>query len=168
MIPFTCPKCGSTAELADEVVGSTYTCPHCGNVSVVPSPPPAQGPGGPPAGSAPAPLNEHDARMWATFCHLAALAGFVFPFGNIIAPLIIWLILKDRSELVNDQGREALNFQITMAIAAVVSFVLVFVFIGFLLLAVVTVLDVVFIILAAVKAQTGQRYRYPLCIRFIR
>jgi len=49
-----------------------------------------------------------DERMWAMFCHLSGLAGFIFPFGNIIAPLIIWLVKKEEYEFVNDQGKEGI------------------------------------------------------------
>jgi uncharacterized Tic20 family protein len=57
-----------------------------------------------------------DANLWAMLCHLSALVGFVIPFGNIIAPLVIWTIKKDEFDLVNDQGKEAINFQISITI----------------------------------------------------
>ena len=104
---------------------------------------------------------------WGMFCHLAALAGFVVPFGNIIGPLVIWLIKKDESEFVNDQGKESLNFQISITIYAIVSALLMLVVIGIFLLVAVGILSMVFIILAAIKANNGEKYRYPLTIRFI-
>jgi len=57
-----------------------------------------------------------DDRTWAMLCHLSGLAGYVVPFGNIFGPLIIWLIKRDQSWFVDDQGKEALNFQISWAI----------------------------------------------------
>ena len=72
------------------------------------------------------PVNK-DERMWAMLCHLSALAGFVVPFGSIIGPLIVWLIKRDEMPVVDVHGKKALNFQITMAIAYVVCFVLMFV-----------------------------------------
>lgn len=70
-------------------------------------------------------------RTWGMVCHLAALAGYLFPFGNIIGPLIVWLIKKEEMPFVADQGKESLNFQITMAILTAICIVLVFVMVGF-------------------------------------
>jgi len=109
-----------------------------------------------------------DARLWGTFCHLAGLAMLLgIPLGNVIGPLIVWLIKKDEYEFVDDQGKEALNFQITVAIAMVVSAPLVFVIVGIPLLLAVFVLYVVFTILATVRANAGERYRYPFALRLI-
>lgn len=104
---------------------------------------------------------------WAAFTHLAAFAGYVFPFGNIIGPLILWIYKKDESALVDDQGKEAMNFQITIVIYALVAGLLIFLFVGFLLLPLVLLFNIVMIIIAAVKASGGEAFRYPLCIRFI-
>jgi hypothetical protein len=109
-----------------------------------------------------------DAKQWAMFAHLAGLAGYVIPFGSILGPLIIWQIKKNEFPFVDDQGKEALNFQITVAIAAVVCFVLMFVLIGLLLLPVLLIGDLVFIILAAIAANNGQAYRYPISIRLVK
>ena len=112
-------------------------------------------------------MNEKDARTWAMFCHLGALAGYIIPFGNIIAPLVIWLIKKDESPFVDDQGKESLNFQISITIYALVALVLTLIIIGFFLLLAVGIFALVMVIVAAVKANDGEKYRYPLCIRFI-
>jgi uncharacterized protein len=109
-----------------------------------------------------------DAKQWAMFAHLAGLAGYIIPFGSILGPLIIWQIKKNEFPFVDDQGKEALNFQITVAIAAVVCFVLMFVLIGLLLLPVLLIGDLVFIILAAIAANNGQAYRYPISIRLVK
>ena len=61
-----------------------------------------------------------DQRTMGMLCHLLAFCGFVFPFGGIIAPLVLWLVKKDEMPFVNDQGKEALNFQITVAIAVLI------------------------------------------------
>jgi uncharacterized protein len=106
-------------------------------------------------------------RQWATFAHLAALAGLVMPFGSIIGPLVIWLIKKDTMPFVNDQGKEALNFNITVAIAAVVCGLLCIVLIGFLLLPVLVILWLVFVIVGTIKANEGTLYRYPFALRLI-
>jgi uncharacterized Tic20 family protein len=101
-------------------------------------------------------------RTLALLCHLGGiLAGF-------LVPLVIWLIKKDQSRFVDDQGKEALNFQLTVLIAWAVSFASAFVFIGLVLLPAVMILNIVFCILAAVAANQGQVYRYPLNIRLIK
>lgn len=102
------------------------------------------------------------------FAHLSALAGHFIPFGNVIAPLIIWAVKKDEMPLVNDQGKEALNFQITLSLALLVSGLLCFVLIGFLVFPVVWIAGLVLIVIASIKANDGVRYRYPLTIRFIK
>ncbi len=112
-------------------------------------------------------LEEKEARNWAMGCHLAALAGFVIPFGSIIGPLIVWLIKKDESSFVDSQGKEALNFQITMLIAFLVCIVLAFILIGFLLMAVVVIFNLIMIILAAIKTSEGEDFRYPVSLRLI-
>ena len=64
--------------------------------------------------------------MWAGFCHLAALAGYVVPMvGNIVGPLVVWLMKKEEYPLVDDQGKESINFQISILIYVAVSAVLV-------------------------------------------
>ncbi len=103
-----------------------------------------------------------DARMWAMLCHLLGL------FTCFIGPLIVWLIKKEEDPFINNQGKEALNFQITVAIASVVSALLAVICIGIILGMVVAVADLVFCIVAAVKANSGEAYRYPVSIRFIK
>ena len=126
------------------------------------------------AGPSPAPMggermNEKDERMWAMFCHLASLAGYVgIPFANIIGPLIVWQIKKAESPLVDDQGKEALNFQISMTIYVLVGLVSLCIGIGLVVLPVLGILGLVFTIIAAIKANQGEMYRYPLTIRFIK
>ena len=112
-----------------------------------------------------------DARKWAMFCHLAGLAGLIpiAPvFGSVIAPLIIWQIKKDNFPFVDEHGKEALNFQISILIYAIVSGLLIFACVGAFLLPAVMIFDIVFLIIAAIKANNGFHYRYPLCIRFIK
>lgn len=102
-------------------------------------------------------------------CHLLGLAGYVFwLFGNILGPLILWLVKKDTSEFVDDQGKESLNFQISMTIYGMGAGLLSFVLIGLPLLFAIAIFDIVMIVIAAVQANNGVRYRYPLCIRFIK
>ncbi|OGV49459.1 MAG: orotate phosphoribosyltransferase [Lentisphaerae bacterium GWF2_52_8] len=109
-----------------------------------------------------------DERTWAMLCHIGAFAGFLFPFGNVIAPLVIWLIKKEEYPLVDDQGKESLNFQIAISIAALVCVILAFLLIGFILLPVLAIINIVMPIIAAMKANEGQKYRYPFSLRLIK
>lgn len=113
-------------------------------------------------------MQETQERTWGMLAHLAALAGYIIPFGHIIGPLVIWLIKKDESAFVDDQGKESINFQISITVYAIVSAILIVVVIGILLLIGVVIFDVVMVIIAAVKANEGEKFRYPLCIRFIK
>jgi len=112
-----------------------------------------------------------DARMWAVFCHLAGLAGLIpmTPiFGSIIAPLIIWQIKKGEFQFVDEHGKEAVNFQISILIYLVICVPFLFICIGGIMLAAVGIFDIVCLLIAAIKANNGEHYRYPLCIRFIK
>lgn len=109
---------------------------------------------------------DKDVRTWAMICHLIALSGYVIPFGHVIGPIIIWAIKKDDHVFIDDQGKEALNFQLTMTIAYVISFILIFVLVGFLLLAILCVYSLIMIIVASIKSYDGVQYRYPMTIRF--
>jgi len=120
----------------------------------------------PPVGQPP--VDPPEARTWAMLCHLGGFGFVVAGLGQIIAPLVLWLVKKDQFDMVNDQGKESLNFQISISIYAFVAFILCFVLIGFLLLPAVGIFDIIMIIIAAIKAKDGVRYRYPLCIRFIK
>ncbi|UCG28183.1 MAG: DUF4870 domain-containing protein [Bacteroidales bacterium] len=107
-----------------------------------------------------------DERTFGMLCHLAALAGFVFPFGNIIGPLIIWAIKKDESSWVDKQGKESLNFQISITIYLIISVFLIILLIGIFLLVALGIINLIFIIMASVKANNGEDFSYPLSIRF--
>jgi uncharacterized Tic20 family protein len=110
-----------------------------------------------------------DARMWAMFCHLAGLALFILPaIGNVVGPLIVWQIKKEEHPFIDANGKEAVNFQISMLIYGVVAGLLCFACVGFFLLPAVIIVDLIFLLIAAVKANNGQSYRYPLTIRFIK
>ena len=103
-----------------------------------------------------------DARTWAMLCHLLAI------FTGFIAPLVIWLIKKEEDPFIDSQGKEALNFQITVAMAMIVAWLLCFASIGVFLVPAVAIVDIVFCVLATIKVNSGQAYRYPLSIRLIK
>ena len=114
------------------------------------------------AAAAPAPLSDSDQRLWATLAHIGPIIiGFV-------APLVIWLIYKDRGRYVADQAKEALNFQITVTIAATISSILIFAFIGIVLLPAVLIVALVLMIMAAIAANKGEAYRYPVTLRLVK
>ncbi|MFS2125413.1 DUF4870 domain-containing protein [Pseudomonas sp. Pseusp97] len=109
-----------------------------------------------------------EARQWAMFCHFAAFLGFIFPFGNLLGPLIVWQIKRESDPFVDRQGKEALNFQITVSLAVLVSFLLMLVVIGFFLLGLVSIGALVLTIIAGIKANEGLDYRYPFTWRPIK
>ena len=166
MIHFKCPKCGDFISVQDSCAGQTSTCPGCGNVSVVPAA--QQAPEAPAAVQLPVVTKdpEKEARMWGMLCHLAGLAMFLVPpVGGIIGPLIVWLVKKDQHPFIDTQGKAALNFQISVAIYGIVCFFLV---IGILLLPALGIFTLVMIIMAAIKANEGVSFKYPLTIRFLK
>lgn len=107
-------------------------------------------------------------RQWALICHLSALSGYVIPFGNLIVPIIIWSMKKEEMPMVDAHGKEVINFQISMTIWMIVSAFLIFLLIGIPLLIILAILQVVFIIIGAIKADNGELYKYPLTIQFIK
>ena len=109
------------------------------------------------------------AITWATFCHVGALSMYLgIPFGHIIVPLVIWLIKKNEYPFVDEQGKESLNFQISMTIYSIVAGLLAFALIGFLIFPILIVVHVTFVIIAIVKTNKGENYRYPITIRIIK
>ena len=106
-------------------------------------------------------------RNWAMLCHLSAFAGFFFPFGGIIGPLICWLTRRDESSWVNINGKASLNFQLSMLLYIVLAIPLCFILIGIPIIIFLGVLKVICIIIASVKAPKGELFRYPLVIPFI-
>ena len=132
--------------------------------SVIP-PPPIEPWGGAPSA---------EERQWAMFTHLSALFGLVIPFGSIIGPLVMWLVKKDTMPFVNDQGKEALNFNITVAIAAVILVLISLMTFGIGLIIAIPLWIIigigwlVFTIIAAIKANEGVSYRYPFTLRLVK
>lgn len=119
-------------------------------------------------------------RQWAMFAHLSALlgglvtAGWAGGVGCFLGPLVIWLMKRETMPFVGDQAKEALNFNITVAAIMLILFLVgIFTFgIGFLLtlplMAIVGLVALVFIIIAAIKANDGVAYRYPFAIRLVK
>ena len=112
------------------------------------------------AGAEP-PLSPSDERLWAMLAHLSI---FVF---SLLGPILILVILGKRSRFVDDQAKEALNFHISVLIASVISVLLCFVIIGFVLLPVVIIGSMVLGVIGALRANAGIAYRYPITLRLI-
>ena len=144
----TCPACSARLD-------QQATCPQCGANLVT---------GG---------TNEADAvdqavRNTAVAAHLSTFAGLVLPFGSVIGPLAVWLTRRDRDPFIDDAGREALNFGISIAVYGLVALVGALMLVGIPLLMIGVIAWVVLASLAAVKASQGQPYRYPLTMRLVR
>ncbi|AZF13383.1 hypothetical protein C4J93_5233 [Pseudomonas sp. R2-37-08W] len=116
----------------------------------------------------PVPAPSYEVRQGAMLCHLAAFLGFVFPFGSVVGPLILWQMKKEQDAFIDDQGKEALNFQITVAIAWIACIVLAFAVIGFFLMIALAIATVVLTIIGSIKANKGIAYRYPLTWRLVK
>ena len=106
-------------------------------------------------------------RTWAMLCHLIALAGCI-PFANIIGPLVVWQLKRKESPFIDDQGKESLNFQITMTILGFAIIIVSFLIPPlYLLLYVLGLADLILIVMASIKAKDGVAYRYPFALRLI-
>jgi uncharacterized protein len=144
----SCPACA--ARLDEQAT----TCPHCGADLT--------------ADPARAATVDESARTTAVAAHLSTFAGLVVPFGSVIGPLAVWLTRRDRDPFIDQAGREALNFGITIAIYGAVLVVAALLLVGIPFLIIGVVAWVVLASLAAVKASEGQTYRYPLTLRLVR
>lgn len=118
-----------------------------------------------------APLIEYDkdARTLGMVCHLSALVGLLgLPVLNIVGPLAVWLWKKDQYAFVDDQGKESLNFQISMTLYSIVAGILTLILIGWVLLGLIWIANIILVVIAASRANRGEAYRYPLNLRLIR
>jgi uncharacterized protein len=108
-------------------------------------------------------------RTWTVLCHASALVGFFVPWaGHILGPLIIWLAKRGDSPEIDAHGKESLNFQISMLIYSLIAGVLCLVLIGFVLLGILHILNLILVIIASIQASEGKLYRYPISIRLIK
>lgn len=128
---------------------------------------PASTPGGAPSSGGPH-VPTRDERQWAMLCHVSAMLMYVTAIGGLLAPFVIWLLKRDDMPFVADQGKETINFQITVLLALAASIVLMLVLVGFVLFWALLAFHFVVTIVAAVKVTEGVAYRYPFCWRVIR
>jgi len=111
---------------------------------------------------------EKEARTWGMLCHLTGFALLLgIPFGNILGPLVVWLLKKEEHPFIDEQGKESLNFQISISIYFLVAAILIVIVIGLLLLIPLFIAYLVLVIIASIKASNGESFKYPLTIKFI-
>jgi uncharacterized protein len=127
----------------------------------------------PPAPSSPPPaspssISASEIRTWSVLCHASALLGLFFHFfGHLLGPLLVWLIKRGDAPEIDANGKESLNFQISMLIYDIIAGILCLVVIGIFILIALWILNTVFVIIASVKTSEGKIYRYPFTIRFL-
>jgi uncharacterized protein len=107
-------------------------------------------------------------RQLAMLGHLAGLLGFVIPFANVLAPLVLWLVNRTRHPYLDEQGREALNFQLTILVYLLLAFGLVLALVGLVMIPLIVIFQLVMVIVAAVRVNDGEAWRYPVTLRFLR
>ena len=105
-----------------------------------------------------------DEQTWAVLTHVAAFAGLFVPFGNVLGPLVVWLVKKDESRFVDENGRQSLNFQLTWTVIMFVALVTILVGVGLLLVPLVALAWLVLVVVGAVRASEREVYDYPLTI----
>jgi hypothetical protein len=108
-----------------------------------------------------------DERTWAILVHASAFAGLFVPFGNILAPLVVWLIKREESEFVDANGKQALNFQITWTVIIVFALFSLVVGVGLVLVPIVALAWVILVVLATVRASENEVYDYPLTVDLV-
>ncbi len=112
---------------------------------------------------------DKQARIWGMLCHLTALLGIIgIPFGNIAGPLIVWLLKKNVYPFVDEQGRESLNFQISMTIFALAAAILIYLKIGLFLLLIIAGVNFILVVIASIRAFNGETFIYPFKIQLIK
>jgi uncharacterized Tic20 family protein len=135
-----------------------------------PPPPPSVPPGGGPPGPTPAggpPLSPDQERLWGMLAHLLSFVA-AYLFLGFVAPLIVLLVFGQRSAFVRANAVESLNFNLTWLLYGIIGVILAFLLIGIPILIVLGIAYLVLVIIASVRANNGEVYRYPLTIRFIR
>lgn len=121
-----------------------------------------------PAGQVTDPAAARSSRDMAMWCHLSSLSGLFVPFGGLIGPIVIWAMKKDDDSFVNRHGIAAINFRISVYLYSIICFLLALVLVGFFLLAALALADLIFTVIAAIKASEGKEFTYPLSLRLIK
>lgn len=112
--------------------------------------------------------NDQEARQWAMFLHLSQLAGFILPLLGLIAPIVIWQLKKEQYPMLDEHGKNVVNWIISELIYWAIAFVLMFVVIGIPLLFILGILGIVFPIIGGIKANNGELWHYPMTITIVK
>jgi len=112
-------------------------------------------------------MTDSEAKQWGMFIHFSILAGYVLPLAGFIVPLVMWLMKKDEHSLVDQHGKNVMNWLISFFIYGIISFILIFVGIGILMLWALGILNIIFAIVGGLKASNGEVWAYPFTIRFL-
>jgi uncharacterized protein len=113
-------------------------------------------------------VDPRKAHQWAMFMHFSQLLNFIIPFGGIIAPIVMWQMKKDEMQGVDQHGKNIVNFLISMLIYSFISAILMLVVVGVFLLMILGVAGIVLPIIAGVKANSGEVWKYPLTLQIIK
>ena len=113
-------------------------------------------------------LQTPEARNWGLWLHLSQLANLILPPAGLIVPIVLWQIKKDEFPALDRHGKMVVNWMISSVIYFIVSFALIFVLVGILLLPILGILGIVFPVIGAVKANNGEFWEYPLTIKFLK
>ena len=117
---------------------------------------------------APTSSTSSEVRTWSVLCHASALLGLFFHFfGHLLGPLLVWLIKRGDAPEIDANGKESLNFQLSMLIYDIIAGILCLVVIGIPILIALWILNTVFVIIASIRTSEGKSYRYPFTIRFL-
>ena len=158
-----CPDCDTAVALATEPPSTSDQQSEESAATHEPEAPLVQ-PSRPQDGGIP-----RDVRTMAMLCHLSAFVGLIgVPFGNILGPLLVWLLKRDESPFIDANGKESLNFQISLIIYAIIGAILILVVVGILLLSALFLFGVITVIVASIRAANGETFRYPLTIRLLK
>jgi len=113
--------------------------------------------------------DDKQVRIWGMLCHATALIGIIgIPFGNIAGPLIIWLLKRNTNTFIDEQGKESLNFQLSMTIYALFGALLFLMKMGMFLLLLIAGINFILVVIASIRAFNGATYIYPYKIQFIK
>jgi len=117
---------------------------------------------------APTSSTSSEVRTWSVLCHASALLGLIFHFfGHLLGPLLVWLIKRGDAPEIDANGKESLNFQLSMLIYDIIAGILCLVVIGIPILIALWILNTVLVIIASIRTSEGKFYRYPFTIRFL-
>ncbi|MCU0711825.1 MAG: DUF4870 domain-containing protein [Pirellula sp.] len=109
-----------------------------------------------------------ESRTWAMLLHLSVFLGYVIPLGGLIAPILIWQLKKEQFPDLDQHGKMVVNFIISMLIYSAIAFILTFVLIGIFVGIALMIIGVAYPIIGAIKANNGEFWKYPLILQLLK